>query len=368
MDTARVYFVDARADARENLLDKLSRLVEEVGMPSMFKRRELVAVKLHFGEYGNTSYINPVFVERVCHYIKESGALPFLTDTNTLYVGTRTNSVSHLETAIKNGFSYATTRTPIIIADGLRGESKEYIPVEGNYYDKVSIAREIVSADGLVVLTHFKCHELTGIGGALKNVGMGCATREGKLSQHSSSAPVVEPDGCTGCGVCVEACPVDAIDLGEKAFIREKDCIGCAHCVAVCPEGTIKIEWNERAEDVQKKMVEHVMGALKGKEGKVVFVNFLLHISPVCDCYGFTDKAIVPDVGILASHDPVAIDTASAELVCAEQGLTGTALKEGFPKGEDKFRGVHPRIDWTVQLDYAEKMGLGKRAYELIKL
>ncbi len=368
MNRARVYFVDARADARENLVDKLSRLLEEVGLPSLFKRGELVAVKLHFGERGNTSFVNPVFVQKVCQYVREARALPFLTDTNTLYVGTRTNSVTHLETAMKNGFGYATTSAPIIIADGLRGESKEYVSIEGNHYREVSIAREIVSADGLVVLTHFKCHELTGMGGTLKNVGMGCATREGKLSQHSSSAPRVDPVGCTACGECVEACPVDAIDLGEKAVIREKDCIGCAHCVAICPEETIKIEWNERAEDVQKKMVEHVMGVLKGKEGKCVFINFLLHIGPVCDCYGFTDRAIVPDVGILASQDPVAIDGASAELVCKEQGLPDTALKEGFQRGEDKFRGVHPSIDWQVQIDYAEKMGLGSRLYELIKL
>ena len=360
-----VYFTDLRADVKRTLMDKLDCLLERLGVDTLYRRGHIVAIKLHFGEKGNTSFIRPVFVRRVADRIKGTGARAFLTDTNTLYVGTRTNSVSHLETAITNGFDYAVTGAPIIIADGLRGESTEHVRVDGRHLKEVCIAREIASADGIVCLTHFKCHELTGFGGALKNIGMGCAGREGKLAQHSRCAPKVDPEGCTACGECVASCPADAIDMGAKAVIREGSCIGCGYCIAVCPEGTIKVQWDETTEALQEKMVEHVKGALKDKEGMCVYINFLTQISPACDCYGHTDAPVVPDIGILASRDPVAIDHASAALVNAERGLKGSALTDGFEPGADKFRGVHPSIDWMVQLRYAERMGIGTLRYRL---
>jgi uncharacterized Fe-S center protein len=264
-----------------------------------------------------------------------------------------------------NGFDFAAAGAPIIIADGLRGESKESVEIKGRHLSEVSIAREIVSADGMVVLTHFKCHELTGFGGTIKNVGMGCASREGKLKQHSDCAPVVEPGGCTACGECALACPADAIEIGNVAVINGELCIGCGHCIALCPEDTIKVQWNETAQNVQEKMVEHSLGALKDKAERCIYINFITQVSPLCDCYGHTDAPIVPDVGIVASLDPVAVDQASVDLVNAEEGLQGTALSSGHKKGGDKFRGVHPKVDWTVQLDYAETMGLGRRQYRL---
>jgi uncharacterized Fe-S center protein len=360
-----VYFAGLRASLKRNLFDKLNDLLKRTSLDTVFKRGHLVAVKLHFGEFGNTSYIRSVFVRSVVGRIKATGAKPFITDTNTLYVGTRGNSVSHIETAILNGFGFAAAGAPIIIADGLRGESKERVEVGGKHCPEVSVAREIISADGLVALSHFKCHELTGFGGTLKNVGMGCASREGKLKQHSDCAPVVNPDGCTACGECALVCPTDAIEVGAAAVIKEEVCIGCGHCIAVCPEGTINIKWNETASNVQEKMVEHALGALKGKDGRCVYINFITQVSPLCDCYGHTDAPIVPDVGIVASTDPVAVDQASADLVNAEQGLEGTALTTGHEPGGDKFRGVHPNVDWNVQLDYAERLGLGRRRYKL---
>jgi uncharacterized Fe-S center protein len=360
-----VFFTDLRATTKRTLLDKLGELLERTSPETLFQRGHLVAIKLHFGELGNTSFIRSQFVRRVVDGIKAAGARPFITDTNTLYVGTRGNSVTHIETAVLNGFGFEAAGAPVIIADGLRGESKESIKVCGRHSKEVSIAREIVSADGLVSLTHFKCHELTGIGGTLKNVGMGCASREGKLSQHSNCAPEVDPAGCTACGDCALMCPVDAIEVGAAAVINDKVCIGCGHCIAVCPEATINIKWNETASNVQEKMVEHAQGALMGKDGKCVFINFITQVSPLCDCYGHTDAPIVPDIGIAASTDPVAVDQASADLVNASGGLKGSALTTGHEPGGDKFRGVHPTIDWTVQLATAEKMGLGRREYRL---
>src|SRR3990170_229761 len=313
---SKVYFADLRAGMKRSLLDKLDELLVRVGIGERFRKGHLVGVKMHFGEKGNTAYIRPVFVRRGVERIKETGARPFLTDTNTLYVGTRGNSVQHLETAVENGFVYSTVKAPVIIADGLKGMDGVPVRVDGGkHFGEVSIAREIVSANGLAVLTHFKCHEMAGFGGALKNLGMGCASREGKLAQHSNCAPRVEPAGCTGCGECVLVCPVDAIDMGAVAVIREKACIGCGHCIGACPEGVINVQWNEGTSILQEKMAEHAKGALKGKAGMCAYVNFITQVSPECDCYGHTDAPIVPDIGLLASTDPVAIDQASVDLV-----------------------------------------------------
>ncbi|MBI5599274.1 MAG: DUF362 domain-containing protein [Deltaproteobacteria bacterium] len=370
---AAVYSANLRADrqcrtdgAKRSLLDKLDELLLRAGVEGRYKKGQIIAIKLHFGERGNTSYIRPVFVRKAVERVKKTGARVFLADTNTLYVGGRTNSADHLETAIANGFAYAAVGAPLIIADGLRGESSSRVRVGGRHFEEVKIAGEIASADGILFLTHFKCHELTGFGGALKNMGMGCASREGKLEQHSRCAPVVEPAGCTACGECVASCPASAIELGAAAMIREDLCTGCAYCIAVCPEGAIEVQWDETVERVQEKMVEYSRGVMDGKEGKCLFINFLTQISPTCDCYGHTDAPIVPDVGILSSIDPVAIDQASADLVNGQRGFEeGTALKSGFEPGGDKFRGVHPQIDWTVQLRYAETIGLGTRRYRI---
>ncbi|MBI5902652.1 MAG: DUF362 domain-containing protein [Deltaproteobacteria bacterium] len=367
-EKSTVYFADLRADSKRNLLDKIDGLIENVGIKGRFKKGHLAAIKLHFGEKGNTSYIQPVFVRRVVERVRETGASPFLTDTNTLYVGTRGNTVAHITTAIENGFDYAVASAPIVIADGLRGEYRVPVEVDGAHFKEVSIAGAIVNASALVVLTHFKCHELTGFGGALKNVGMGCASREGKLSQHSNCAPVVDPSGCTACGECAIACPVDAIDVGAVAVINEAACIGCGHCIAACPEGTIRIRWDETASNLQEKMIEYARGVLTAKGERSVFLNFITRVSPACDCYGHNDAPIVPDVGIAASSDPVAIDQACADLVNAQEGFRNTALKDGFARGGDKFRGVHPDVDWTVQLKAAEAAGLGHRLYRIEKI
>ena len=364
-EKATVFFADLRADSRVNLLDKIDALMAELSLGERFSRGNLVGIKMHFGEKGNTSFISPVFAARVARSVKKTGAFTFFTDTNTLYVGSRANTVSHLKCAVDNGFAYSVIGAPIIIADGLRGEAAESVAIDGKHFKAVNIAREITSANGLVVLSHFKCHEMAGFGGALKNVGMGCAAREGKLAQHSNCAPKVDPDGCNTCGECVLVCPADAIDIGVKAVINEDTCIGCGHCIAACPEGAIKVVWDETTQGLQEKMVEHVAGVLAGKDGKVVYLNFITQVSPFCDCYGHNDAPIVPDIGIVASTDPVAIDQASVDMVNACEGLKDTALKSGFEAGGDKFRGVHENVDWTIQLKLAEQMGLGTREYTI---
>jgi uncharacterized Fe-S center protein len=328
-----------------------------------------VAVKLHFGERGNHAFVRPIFIRRIVEEIKGCQGKPFLADSSTLYPGSRKEAVSALTCAIENGFAYAVVGAPLIMCDGLRGHTAIEVPIVGEFFSKVQIGAEIAEADALVVVSHFKCHELTGFGGALKNLGMGCSSRQGKLQQHSNVAPEVAEQLCTGCGLCLNACVHQAVTILEgRARIVPERCVGCGRCISLCLQKAIKVKWNEAAPMVMKKMCEFALGAVKGKEEKSIYLNFITQVSPACDCYGHADAPIVNDIGICASTDPVAIDQGCADLVNAAPGNRNTALKSGFEPGGDKFRGVSPDIDWETQLEHAEKIGLGSRGYELVTI
>ncbi len=368
--TADVFFMDLEATSRENLPEKLSRLVKKAGIENILKENDLTAVKIHFGEQGNTAYIRPVFIRKIIQTIKKYKAAPFLTDANTLYVGTRSNSVAHIHTAIENGFSYSSMdSTPIIIADGLMGKSETKVTVNQKNCSHVYIGSEVISANSLVSVAHFKGHELSGFGGTLKNLGMGCASRRGKLDMHSNVSPKIKRKTCIGCSECEKHCPASAIYLEEKkAYIDKNKCIGCGECIVRCPTQSVNINWNQTIPVFLEKMMEYSLGVLKNKEKKAFFINFITDISPKCDCLSYSEFPIVNNVGILASTDPVAIDQASADLVNQQTALPGTILQTNLAPGEDKFRGLYPAVDWEHQLDYAQKIGLGTREYKLIKL
>ncbi len=301
--------------------------------------------------------------------IKKTGARPFLTDSSTLYPGQRKEAVSALTCGIENGFAYACVGAPLIISDGLRGVTEREVAVAGELLQSVFIGSEIVEADSLVCLSHFKCHEMSGFGGAIKNLGMGCASRRGKLVQHSTVAPVVDAKSCTGCGICTNSCAHDAILITDNsAFIDPARCVGCSRCISVCPVNAINVQWNEAADLSMRKMAEYARGAVAGKEARMLYLNFITQVSPACDCYGHADAPIVNDIGICASIDPVAIDQACADLVNSARGNRDTALKTGHEPGGDKFRGVNPEIPWEVQLEHGERVGLGSRTYELVRI
>ncbi|MBM4285443.1 MAG: DUF362 domain-containing protein [Deltaproteobacteria bacterium] len=367
-----VYFMDLRASLKETNFQKFGKLLQALDVKSIVQRRKkrpLIGVKIHFGEKGNTSYIRPNFVRLVVDELWNAGARPFLTDANTLYIGTRLEAVSHLTTAIENGFAFAVTRAPIVIADGLRGKAEVLVDINQEQFQTVHLAEAVVEAEGLVVMSHFKLHEMAGFGGALKNLAMGCASRAGKMAQHSNISPVVGKQ-CVGCGECVAHCAVEAIHLdleAGKAVIDPKKCVGCAECISTCPYGNIEIQWNEAIPVFLKKMMEYAYGVMLDKKDRAVFINFVTQVSPACDCYGFNDFPVVGDIGVLASHDPVAIDQASADLVNQAPGLPGSDLKDLAP-GSDKFKDIYPQIDWPLQLEYAEKLGMGSRKYELVKI
>ena len=366
---AQVYFADMRTGLRENLHSKLERLTEQAGVAEIVGNGDLVAIKMHFGEKGGHAYIRPTFVRRIVDQIKANNGKPFLTDSSTLYPGERKEAVSALTCAIENGFAYAVVNAPLIMSDGLRGHSSQRVKVPGDLLNEVDIGLEIIEADALIVLSHFKCHELTGFGGAIKNLAMGCSSREGKLEQHSTLAPTISENHCTSCGACLKACAHEAINLSSgKAVLDAERCTGCGRCITACEPQAIRIQWNEESALVMKKMAEYSLGAITGKEKKTLFVNFITQVSPSCDCYGHSDAPIVADIGILASTDPVALDQACADLVNQAHGLPGTAMKTGHDPGCDKFRGVYPQINWEVQLEHGEKVGLGQRAYALVRL
>ncbi|MFZ5448977.1 MAG: DUF362 domain-containing protein [Thermodesulfobacteriota bacterium] len=370
---SQVFFMDLRASAKEPNFKKFGRLLDTLDIKSIIqrkKKRPLVALKLHFGERGNTSFIRPIYVRQVVDKVWELGGRPFLTDANTVYVGTRAESVSHLTTAIENGFAYAVVKAPLVIADGLTGKAEVEVEINKEQFKSVFLAEAIMEAEALVTLSHFKCHEMSGFGGALKNLGMGCASRRGKLAQHSNISPKVTEKKCTGCGDCVAHCAQEAIGINpetQKAVIDPAKCVGCGECILVCPYGNIQIQWNESIPVFLKKMMEYAYGVMQPKKDRAVFISFITQVSPACDCYGHNDTPIVGDIGIVASRDPVAIDQACVDLVNQARGLPGSALKKRSA-GVDKFKDIYPQIDWPIQLDYASELGIGSREYELIKI
>lgn len=367
---SKVFFVERKArSSRESLTARLGRLFNKASLREVVCKDDLVAVKLHFGERGLTSFIHPVFVRVVVEKLKALGVKPFLTDTNTLYREARHNAVDHVETALLHGFSYATAGAPVIIADGLRGHGSTDVPVQGKHFQHVKIADGILDADSMIVLTHVKGHIVTALGGAIKNLSMGCSSRAGKHMMHAAIKPQVITKKCHGDKHCMRHCPVQCIQIVEKsARINAEECIGCGECIVACPHDAVKFDWSKDAVLLQEKMAEFALGAVQGKENRCAYINFLLDITPHCDCHSWSDSFIVPDVGILASFDPVAIDQASIDLINAQTGLAGSLLKKNFSPGEDKFTGVFGEVDYTAQLRHAAQIGLGSRDYELIKV
>jgi uncharacterized protein len=375
---SKVLFTDLRVNPWKSPMDKLDALLDRSDLKGKIGEKDLVAIKLHFGEKGNPAFIPPFFIRRVVDQVKRYQGKPFLTDTNTLYSGARSETVSHMTTAYLHGFAYSAVDAPIVIADGLRGNSAVRVRIDKPLFKTVSIAHEISMADTLLCVTHFKGHELSGFGGALKNLGMGCASREGKLSQHSSISPKVKGKNCTGCKRCLQRCPAEAISVLSPspgietkrgvAFIDPQKCMGCGDCILTCLTGAIQIRWNDDATLFQRKMAEYAYGAVEKKKGKILYLNFLTRITPACDCNPFSDIPIVNDIGILASTDPVAIDQASVDLVNQEEGNRSSKLHGHWSPGEDKFRAVYPKIDWSIQLTYGEEIGLGTRDYEFVKI
>ena len=366
-----VYFVPMRTERKRSLIDRVGLALKRAGLDEVVEPGDKVAIKVHFGEKGNTGFVSPIYAREVVRLVKELGGKPFLTDANTLYSGQRANAVDHIECALANGFSYATVGAPIIIADGLNGQDGVDIPLAvATHFESVRIGAQAVHADAMVVISHVKGHGEAGFGGAIKNVGMGLGTRSAKQRMHSDVKPTVSPDACTRCGRCIEWCPESCISMGplphDKAYIDPEACIGCGECVAACSHGAIAISWGHDPSSMQEKIAEHVAGALDNKRDKTAYISFLTNITPECDCWSFSDAPIVGDIGVLASRDIVAIDQAAYDMVTEAIG-NAHSLGEGLASGTDKFEAIHG-IDGQIAMSYAEELGLGSRNYEIRRI
>ena len=373
MNTSKVYFTDMRTKAYESLLSKLERLIGKAGIKEIDFKQKYVAIKIHFGEPGNLAYLRPNFAKTVADYIKKLGGMPFITDCNTLYVGRRNNALVHLEAAAENGYTFLSTGCQNIIADGIRGTDDVEIPIKGGIYCKTAfIGRAIMDADIVVSLNHFKGHEYCGFGGGIKNIGMGCGSRAGKLVMHNEGKPHIREGNCIGCKICARFCAQGAISYGKdnKASINQKKCAGCGRCIGACSKDAIAQKWDSNAQSLNSKMAEYCKAVLDGRPN--FHINVVNHVSPCCDCYGSNDAAIVPDIGIFASFDLVALDQASIDAVNAAPTIAASIISERkkIPQyekgGMDHFGGIHPEADWRIQLSHAEKIGQGTTNYELV--
>ena len=365
---SKVYWADFRADFRENLQQKLTRLMKTAGMGEIDFDNKYVAIKMHFGEPGNLAFLRPNWAKTVADFVKERGGKPFLTDCNTLYVGGRKNGLDHLDTAMLNGFNPMTTGCQVIIADGIKGNDEVEVPVEGGEYVKnAKIGRAVMDADVFISLTHFKGHESAGFGGTLKNIGMGCGRRAGKMEQHNAGKPHVVQKHCVGCKLCTKICAHDAISVQDrKAAIDHSKCVGCGRCIAVCARNAITVNIDESNTNLSRKISEYAKAVVDGRP--CFHISLIIDVSPNCDCRAENDAAIVPNVGMFASFDPVALDMACVDAVNTQPILRGSAADIGDCHDQDHFHCIHPDTDWMSCLEHAEKLGLGTREYELIKI
>ena len=369
---AKVYFTNLRTHARESQLDKLKRLIRHAGIEQIDFENKFVAIKIHFGELGNLSFLRPNYARAVADVVKELGGKPFLTDCNTLYVGSRKNALEHIDTAYQNGFTPYATGCQIIIADGLKGTDEALVPVEGGeYVHEAKIGQALMDADIVISLTHFKGHEQAGFGGAMKNLGMGGGSRAGKMEQHNAGKPHVAQKYCIGCGQCRRICAHGApIIENGKAHIDHDKCVGCGRCIAVCPKDAVQINWDESTTNLNYKIAEYTKAVVDGRP--CFHISLVIDVSPNCDCRPENDMPIVPNVGMFASFDPVALDMACVDAVNAQTPLRGSAADgeagHVHEHDHDHFQRIHPDTNWRSCLEHGEKIGIGTREYELIKI
>ena len=373
MEKSTVYFTDFRCKLGTSQLDKLKKLCIAAGIRDIDMEGKFVAIKMHFGELGNLAFLRPNYAKVVADLCKEQGGLPFLTDCNTLYPGSRKNALEHMDCANLNGFNTTTTGCQIIIGDGLRGTDDVEIPVENAQYCQTArIGRAIMDADVFISLTHFKGHEATGFGGTIKNIGMGCGSRAGKMAQHNSGKPVINTDLCRDCKRCSKECGSDAITYPEKkAVIDYEKCKGCGRCIGACNFDAIHNPHSNSNELLCRKMTEYAQAVCH--ERPCFHISLVQDISPNCDCHGENDAPILPDIGMFASFDPIALDQACVDACLAAQPIRNSQLGDNLAKPDwhchhNHFMDSNPNVEWEATLDHGEKIGLGTRNYELKKI
>ena len=373
MGVSKVYFTDMRTKNGDNLLQKLQRLIKTAGIGNIDFENKYTAIKMHFGEPGNLAFLRPNYAKAVADVVKELGGKPFLTDCNTLYVGGRKNALDHLDSANLNGFNPMTTGCQVLIADGLKGTDEALGPVEGGTYVKeAKIGQAVMDADIFISLSHFKGHEAAGFGGALKNIGMGCGSRAGKMEMHSAGKPHVDQDLCVGCKACAKICAHDAPQFeNKKAHIDHDKCVGCGRCIGVCPKDAVLAASDESNDIMNCKIAEYTKAVIDGRPN--FHISLVVDVSPYCDCHAENDAAIVPNVGMFASFDPVALDMACVDAVNAQPVLSNSQLDDCGEKvrashHHDHFTSIFPDTNWKSAVEHGAKIGIGNLEYELIQV
>lgn len=373
MEKSKVYFTDFRVEVGTSLLQKLKTLCIAAGIKKIDMEGKFVAIKMHFGELGNMAFLRPQYAKVIADLVKEQGGLPFLTDCNTLYPGSCKHALEHMDCANLNGFNTVTTGCQIIIADGLRGTDEVEVPVKnGEYIKAAKIGRALMDADIVISLTHFKGHEVTGFGGAIKNIGMGGGSRAGKMEQHSSGKVSVNAELCRGCRRCAKECGSNAISYeGNKARINQDICKGCGRCIGACSFDAISNDQWDAGDLLDRKMAEYAQAICQDRP--CFHVSLAMDISPNCDCHGDNDAPILPNIGMFASLDPVAIDQACVDACQKAAPLPNSQLGDNLAKPDwhhhhDHFMDSNPNVHWKETLEHAEKIGMGSREYELVKL
>ena len=373
MEKSKVYFTDFRIHAGEGLPSKLKRLMRQAGIGEIDMDGKFAAIKMHFGELGNVSFLRPNYAKAVADVVKELGGIPFLTDCNTLYPGSRKNAIEHMYCAWENGFTPLTVGCPVIIGDGLKGTDDIAVPVEGGEYIKeAKIGRAIMDADIFISLTHFKGHEMTGFGGTIKNIGMGCGSRAGKKDQHSNGKPTIDADTCRGCRRCMRECANQGLEFDEKTkkmHVNTENCVGCGRCIGACNFDAIEFENDAAVKVLNGRMAEYAKAVVDGRPN--FHVSLVVDVAPHCDCHEYNDAPILPNIGMFASFDPLALDQACADACLKQQPLPDSILgenmrSEDFCDHHDHFENTTVDSEYKTCLEHGEKIGLGSRAYELI--
>jgi len=356
---AEVFFTDMHAEFGNSLEDKMKRILKHADLESFIGKGELVAIKVHVGERGNLGHMNPSLVRAVVEEVKKFGGKPYLTDTNTLYSGGRHNGVDHAITAVQHGFTYATVGAPFIPADGIRGMDYTEVDINAKHFDKVKLASNILKADKIIFISHFKGHIEAGFGGAIKNMSMGCASIAGKQEQHCDSKPVVKKENCVGCRQCYRACPVSAITMEDgKAVIDYGVCIGCGQCVAACNYGAMDPSFDEDNPVFLEKISEYAYGVHKYFKDKAFYINLANNITPDCDCWPVNDIPIVEDVGFFGSYSPLAIERATMDKVIKSRPNNTSEHASKIKNKENIFQEIRDHIKSDRTLDYCEELGM----------
>ncbi|MEM3017488.1 MAG: DUF362 domain-containing protein [Candidatus Bathyarchaeia archaeon] len=386
---SKVYFADMRSKSADQTISrKIKNLFDASEMHKIISEGDVVALKVHLGTGENHRHLRPEHVRAVVEKVQEAGGKPFVTETTGIGLASiRGTAVGCIKTATLHGFTQETLGAPIIIADGLKGLSGVKVRINGVRMREVEIAQAIAESDAMISIAHVKGHPRTGLAATLKNIGIGCLTKVGKAPLHMAKKPKIDQKLCNNCGACIRFCPLGAIrQSGGRTELMQKKCVVGCGCWDICPQKAIT-RWSDlhhpRNKELIIRNVDAAAAVIKhiGRD-KIAYLNLAYEITPHCDCADYGDVPMVPDIGVFASRDPLAIDKAASDAIIKAPGITGSAAEEigVMSPGDDKFTGlseyspfalfrnVDQTREWKFQFEVAEKLRLGTTEYQLVRI